>query len=355
MIIFANSDVARWHVQTAAGFGSNIECTTNFDYFISTAGQKISVFHVPYPYDRGYGETFEKTLDQAIPHSERVVVLCSELHDDTVSGIKRYDPKIGYFLCGFADTLPSTPWMDFFTTSSYFYKHHGGEILNQLDPYKTKSKIFDILLGRPKAHRDFVYNFIKQHKLEDHVVMTYILKETIPSENSNDWIWEDDGLELIEKDIKWTVSQVKYYGYQMSLSQVVPIKIYNETAYSVVCETNFSNYYSFYTEKIVKPILAKRLFIVLSGQNYLKNLRSLGFKTFDGIIDESYDSIADQNHRFRMACEQIHYLISQPQEKILQQIQHITEHNQQVMLSTEWSDEYFKLLREFLLAHTEQN
>jgi hypothetical protein len=83
----------------------------------------------------------------------------------------------------------------------------------------------------------------------------------------------------------------------MSLSQVIPLSIYNQTAYSVVAETNYDNNYIFNTEKIVKPILARRLFLVVSGQHYLRNLRSLGFKTFDGIIDETYDTIADFEQR----------------------------------------------------------
>lgn len=342
MIIYANSPVSQWHVATVG-----LEAITDFDVFINSTDSKISVFHVPYPYDRGHGEAFETMLDQAIACSDRVVVLCSELHDDTVLGMKRDNPKVKYFLCGFADDIYSNPWMDFFTTTGYFYKR--SEVLNQLTPYSVKSKTFDILLGRPKPHRDFVYNFIKQHQLEDQAIMTYMNEEIIPQGDTKDWIWEDAGLELIESDIKWTVSQVRYYGHEMSLSQVVPIKVYNQTAYTVVCETNFSNHYSFYTEKIVKPILAERLFIVFSGQYYLRNLRGLGFKTFDGIIDESYDDIEDFDERFKVACEQIKYLMTQSQEDILAKIRPITEHNKRVMLATEWSPDYFKLLRDFLL------
>jgi hypothetical protein len=138
----------------------------------------------------------------------------------------------------------------------------------------------------------------------------------------------------------------------MSLSQVVPISIYNQTAYSVVAETNYDNHYSFCTEKIVKPILAERLFLVFSGQHYLRNLRSLGFKTFDGIIDETYDIIADNNQRFKLACEQITYLCNCSQEEVLAKIRPITEHNKRVMMETDWSGDFAKELRAVLLAHT---
>ena len=93
-------------------------------------------------------------------------------------------------------------------------------------------------------------------------------------------------------------------------------------------------------------------FIVFSGQYYLRNLRSLGFKTFDGIIDETYDSIADNDQRFKLACEQIQYLINQPQDKILEKIKPITEHNYHIMMSTEWNTNFIKELQAVLLDRT---
>ena len=350
-MIYVNSPVAEWHVRTS-GVQIDIKWTSdpNEDF-------KVAVLHIPYPWDRGPGLVFEDTVNQIIDRCNHIAILCSELHEITVDFMLRYsDPKIRYFLCGLAIGVNSTPWMDWFTTSSFFYKNNPA-VLSALNPYQHKSKVFDILLGQPKPHRDTVYRYINDNGLQDRVIMTYLhgFSQAIPNGDTDEFIWEEDNLELIEKDIKWTVTPVKYHGQDMSLSQVVPIKIYNQTAYTVVCETNYSNHYSFYTEKIVKPIVAERLFIVLSGQHYLRNLRSFGFKTFDGIIDETYDTVADNKQRFKLACEQISYLMAQPQEEILAKIRPIAEHNKQVMLTTEWSVDYFKLLREFLLAHTEQN
>ena len=88
--------------------------------------------------------------------------------------------------------------------------------------------------------------------------------------------------------------------------------------------------------------------MVFSSRHYLRNLRSLGFKTFDGIIDETYDDIEDYDLRFKSACEQIKYLISQPQEHVLAKIRPITEHNKRVMLTTDWHGDMLISLREFL-------
>ena len=311
-----------------------------------------AVFHLPYPLSADLN--FKDKLNRAVKLGQWVAILGSELHPETVEFIKQHQhPKITYFLCGFINNLESTLWMDWLHRSSEFYKKNP-QVLDQLNPYTTKLKMFDILLGRQKTHRSTVYNFIKERNLDDHVIMTYLKgNDNIPiqSQDQSGWLWEP-GIIQLNNEFQWTVTSVRYQGKSMSLSQVVPISIYNQTAYSVVAETNYDNHYSFYTEKIVKPILAERLFIIFSGQHYLHNLRILGFKTFDGIIDESYDSIADNAQRFKLACEQIQYLINQPQEEILAKIRPITEHNKQVMLETDWYGGFSKELQAVLLAHT---
>jgi hypothetical protein len=136
---------------------------------------------------------------------------------------------------------------------------------------------------------------------------------------------------------------------EMSISTIVPISIYNQTAYSIVAETNFDNDYSFYTEKIVKPIIAERLFIVFSGQYYLRNLRSLGFRTFDGIIDETYDTIEDPTTRFARAFKQMEYLITLSQADVLEKIREIVEHNKRIMFETDWQQQFHTNLKTTLV------
>jgi hypothetical protein len=108
------------------------------------------------------------------------------------------------------------------------------------------------------------------------------------------------------------------------------------------------NSYTFYTEKTVKPILARRLFVAFVGQHYIRNLHNLGFQTFHGIIDESYDEEPDMTKRYQMAYEQMQYLFTQPQDVILEQIRPIVEYNYHYMLSTDWYGEFSRnFLRDF--------
>ena len=128
------------------------------------------------------------------------------------------------------------------------------------------------------------------------------------------------------------------------MSSIIPVTIYNQTAYSLIAETRAENTISFFTEKVIKPIIARRLFVVISGYRYLENLRILGFKTFDGVIDESYDLIEDSHERWTQAMQQVEYLCSQDQQSVLTQIHDIVEHNYQLIMESNWENTAISLI-----------
>jgi hypothetical protein len=98
----------------------------------------------------------------------------------------------------------------------------------------------------------------------------------------------------------------------------------------IVTETLFNHPYPYITEKTMRPITSKRPFIVLGGAGILTLLQRKGFKTFNSIIDESYDAISDYSDRFDAVCDSINKFVSQPIEKIKQDVESvidILEHN----------------------------
>lgn len=80
---------------------------------------------------------------------------------------------------------------------------------------------------------------------------------------------------------------------------------YKKFAIDIVAETVFDYPYPFITEKTLRPIGCKRMFIILGSARSLKLLKSKGFKTFDDIIDESYDEIDDPCARFHSVANSI--------------------------------------------------
>lgn len=78
---------------------------------------------------------------------------------------------------------------------------------------------------------------------------------------------------------------------------IVNPRCYTDTWFSVVTETIFDYPHTFRTEKIWKPILMAHPFVVAANPGYLRDLRSVGFRTFGDVIDESYDDIEDVHQR----------------------------------------------------------
>lgn len=73
---------------------------------------------------------------------------------------------------------------------------------------------------------------------------------------------------------------------------------YLKIGLDIVTETVFKYPYRYISEKTLRPINCKRMFILVSSAHTLKLLHSKGFVTFDDIIDESYDSIENAEERF---------------------------------------------------------
>ena len=311
--------------------------------------RRIACFQIPYPYN----DSVEREIDAIYDSVDAIIIFGSELHARTIDFVRRYDkPKIKWFLCGALNQplgySEVHKFLDWFTTSVHFYKNVRPSTLYELNPFAVKPYAFDALLGRKKVHRDQAYNYIQEYNLNGIVTYVNDHKINFSADDDTKWRWEMPGLENYE-DVEWTVNRVKYYGHIMSLSQIIPIDIYNQSAYSLVCETNYDNDYVFFTEKTVKPILARRLFITLSHQHTLRQLRELGFKTFDSIIDESYDSIEPVTERHDAALDQLRWLCDQDQQTILDRCRDIVNHNFNLMYSKDWYNELRRPLYRILL------
>lgn len=321
-------------------------------YLLEPLAVRIAVFHVPFPFDSTWLDRFET----AYLVCDRVLVLCSELHESIMQQLHTIDrPRVSIYLCGVVNVpfeqATVNFWLDWFHTSSEFYaRAHPGFLDTKLAPYAAKPLLFDILLGNRRPHRDFIYNWVRENQ-PDINIMTYHKFSHIDLLNNSEFIQETTGVEYYPEQLyTHSVDSIRYHGREMTLSQVVPIDIYNQTAYSIVAETNWFNEFNFYTEKIVKPMLARRLFIVFAGKNYLANLRSLGFRTFDGIIDEGYDNEADHTTRWRMAADQMRALANKPQEIVLDMIKPIAEHNHRLITDVNWYSLFTTALENELLV-----
>ena len=89
---------------------------------------------------------------------------------------------------------------------------------------------------------------------------------------------------------------------------------------------------AFLTEKTFKPIKHGQMFFVVGPAGSLQALRNLGYKTFDSVLDNSYDNI--QNNTQRWIC--LKQAISRAQNHLADLFESALpdiEHNQQLFQS----------------------
>lgn len=115
------------------------------------------------------------------------------------------------------------------------------------------------------------------------------------------------------------------------------MKFYRDSYFSIVLETYFENHHlNFFTEKIFKPIIHKHPFVLVSTPHMLESLRSYGYKTFDSIIDESYDKIEDPSDRLIAVVNEIERLCNLSESELVEfktKSLEIVNHNYNVIMS----------------------
>jgi hypothetical protein len=79
---------------------------------------------------------------------------------------------------------------------------------------------------------------------------------------------------------------------------------YKDTFASVVCETSVYQPV-FLSEKTFKPFAYGHPFITIGATGTLKQIKELGFVTYDNLFDESYDSIVDFDQRLDAVYQQV--------------------------------------------------
>jgi hypothetical protein len=84
---------------------------------------------------------------------------------------------------------------------------------------------------------------------------------------------------------------------------------YRDAYFNIVTETEMGlDVAPICTEKLVKPMLNFQPFIAATTAHTLGYLNGVGFKTFSGVVDESYDTIAEPVERLGRIFDQIDHI-----------------------------------------------
>jgi hypothetical protein len=129
------------------------------------------------------------------------------------------------------------------------------------------------------------------------------------------------------------------------------VKSYNNAYFYICTETYTDGPYKSVTEKICKPIANYMPFLFVSFPGALQLLRDMGFKTFDGFIDESYDLEQDTGKRTAMVYEQIKKLCKMSKKQLHNwywKMEDILVHNREHLLTLYKTDKTTENFIKFL-------
>jgi hypothetical protein len=222
-----------------------------------------------------------------------------------------------------------TQWTTEFEHKQMMYSHT--QKLNQFDSIdKNFSKKYLCLNGNFWHHRTATVWLLKCFNLiNDGFVSMNIKNPDNDIENTfihlTSTIGDEDVIKLYNdnKDTLLNFKQLKVdecYDKGENIAELLPVhnNYFTESYFSLVTETNFPlmrhahelpNYRHqvgrLLSEKIFRTILYKHPFIVVGCPNFLKVLKFLGYKTFEDIIDESYDTEVNNGTRLLKVIKEV--------------------------------------------------
>ena len=106
---------------------------------------------------------------------------------------------------------------------------------------------------------------------------------------------------------------------------------YIDTYFSLVTETVCDYPYSLRSEKIYKPIAMGHPWIATANRGFYRDIRNQGFQTYSSLIDESFDSIDNNQDRLDRIVAVVQDLCQQDLAEFLVAAESTSKYNQQHM------------------------
>jgi hypothetical protein len=231
-----------------------------------------------------------------------------------------------------------------------YHENHSAFLLsNEIFKKKIKPYKFLFLNGRARPHRKYLMERFRLSGLLDQSLWTCLEGKGF---NSRVLRLEHEGQNLMLEDraIRYLPENYEVATYRHRLDEPVPDGVqfvkfhlfdddwgeiyirpepYIDTYFSLITETVFDYPYSFRTEKIAKPLAMAHPWIAVANRGFYRDLRELGFRTFDHVIDESFDLIDDNQVRVERITDVVEDLCRQDLAAFLAAAEEVCKYNQQ--------------------------
>jgi hypothetical protein len=301
-------------------------------------------------------------LDNAAEGSETLVTWCF------VKGLLSLIEEGKIFLIGGGDMDPDKwPYMsyEYFLPKIYDFDENV-ETASRIEEYfaiTNKPYKFLFLNGRLRNHRKYLIERFKSTGLIDQSLWTNLDTDLVLIKHLPQSRWQnfnniesvklkylENGVDVMERPIDLhflpkeyevpefrnnidtlpTAGTVKFGLFNHTWGDaVVHSSAYRDTYFSLVTETVFNYPYSFRTEKIWKPIGIGHPWIAVANAGFYRDMHNIGFKTFSHAIDESFDSIDNNQDRIERIATIVEDLCQQDLASFYTECYNVCKYNQQ--------------------------
>ena len=248
-----------------------------------------------------------------------------------------YNRKVYFKYCAIMNYLPVPLWFTNTFEASPAKEKNQIEVFHSTEPYRRKKIL--CLNMQPRAHRLVTVSEIVNCGLRDKTYLSFVkpqehilsnlyeikiffpnleervtrginsikdefpLNLTLNDNSDNMHILNESDLELYKNSLFSLVNETLFHHNVDYVSEFSPLGGLNDIPGRIHCYPS-----TFHTEKTWKTIRAKHPFIITSVPYTLQGLRELGYKTFHPYIDESYDTIEDDETRLTAIMDEVERL-----------------------------------------------
>lgn len=212
-----------------------------------------------------------------------------------------------------ADSIPGFVYFNDFELWYYQRNLDQAPLAIHLTPREQE---FTVLNRLHKSWRATVMADLKRTGVLDNSYWSYCETGALGDDNPV----QIDSFTQLRYDTQKFLAEAPYTSDKLDQSQrndhsVTESKYHTNSYCNIVIETHFDADQSngtFLTEKTFKPIKHGQMFFVAGPAGSLQALRDLGYRTFDDVLDNTYDRIVDHTARWA----KLHDAIKQSQHRL---------------------------------------
>ena len=218
-----------------------------------------------------------------------------------------------------------------------FFRYLSKLSFYEITPTIDKNKKFFFASTKDYLSRRYILQSLINNRFSDQGYLAYKCIIKCHTNEPYDLI----NLPLIQNAATSIDQLLPIQGFDTSVEyRDISTDVFSDAYLSIVTETFFTGPL-YFSEKIFNSMRYNHFFIYLGPPHSLKYLRSLGFKTWDHIIDESYDSIENPADRLYAVTSSINKFLSKSIDDIKQlyiENLDIINHNRKLVGLTEIND-----------------